>query len=75
MKWDYLVVDLNLKSGNTWQLLSIEDVQKRSQVKEQVGSLAAYCTKMGEEGWELTAAVDNGSPASRQLFFKRPCNE
>ncbi len=75
MKWDYLVADLMLKDSETWQLMHIENAERRSKVKETVGSLVAYCMKMGEEGWELVAAVDNGSPAMRQLFFKRPRNQ
>lgn len=75
MKWDYLIVDLMAKTRDTWEIISLEDAERRSQVKEQVGSLATYCTKMGNEGWELIAAVDNGASNYRQLFFKRLRNE
>ncbi len=75
MRWEYLVADLTAKDSETWQLMHIESLERRSKVKETVGSLVAYCTKMGEEGWELVGVADNGTSAMRQLFFKRLRNE
>ena len=72
-RWEHVTYSLcRYPMWKVWRISEINDVAQKNWMKtEGHSSLAVFCDKISEEGWELVSSYYSDNSTKVTLIFKR----